>query len=359
MYELNEKIKELKPYDPSKEVYNIKLDSNESFLRVPEYVLGEAMRDIEKIQFNRYPDPTADKLCEAYANYYGLNAENIAAGNGSDELINIICGGFLMSGEKYAVFQYDFSMYDFYAHLAGANKVVIPQNDDFTVDVDKVISVCQSEKVRMLIFSNPCNPTSIGIERYEVRRIIKSLPDTLVVLDEAYMDFWDQSLLDEVTEYDNLIILKTLSKAFGLAGLRCGFAVANKKLTTVIKAIKSPFNVNSITQAFGAAVLKHKAESKCAFRQIIQSTAELQMAFDKLAESYPDAITVLKSNTNFITIKMDNAADLYLYLRDQGIIIRYFGSFVRITAGNRSENAQLVKFFEHYLSENCSDEDEE
>ena len=352
MYELNEKIRDLRPYDPSKNEYSIKLDSNESFLRVPEYVLGEAMRKLESLQYNRYPDPTADALCAAYANYYGLSTENVAAGNGSDELINIICGGFLMSGEKYAVFAFDFSMYNFYAHLAGAEAVVIPQNSDYTVDVDKVISVCQNEKVRMLIFSNPCNPTSIGINREEVRRIITSLPDTLVVLDEAYMDFWDQSLLAEVNDYDNLIILKTLSKAFGLAGLRCGFAVANKRLTDIIKAIKSPFNVNSLTQAFGAVVLKHKAESKCAFRQIIQATAELQEAFDKLSEKYPGAMTVLKSNTNFITIKMNNAADAFLYLKEQGIIIRYFGAFIRITAGNRSENAQLIKFIENFLEEN-------
>jgi histidinol-phosphate aminotransferase len=353
MYELNEKIKDLQPYNPTKQEYNIMLNSNESFLRVPEYIFGEAMNALEKIQYNRYPDPTADELCSAYANFYGLDAENVAAGNGSDELINIICGGFLMSGEKYATFSLDFSMYSFYAHLAGAVPVVIPQNEDFTVDVDKVIKTCQDEKVRMLIFSNPCNPTSIGINKDEVRRIITSLPDTLVVLDEAYMDFWDQSLLDEVAQYDNLIILKTLSKAFGLAGLRCGFAIANKKLTDVIKAIKSPFNVNSMTQAFATTILKHKAESKCACRQLVQSTSELQEALEGLSEKYPGTITVIKSNTNFVTVKMKNAADAFVYFREHGIIIRFFGSFIRITAGNHSENTQLVKFFDSFLEENA------
>ncbi|MDO4459755.1 MAG: histidinol-phosphate transaminase [Clostridia bacterium] len=352
MYTLNEKIRDLVPYEPNKEEYPIKLDSNESFLRVPEYVMAEVIQNLQGIQFNRYPDPTADVLCANYASAYGLNAENVVAGNGSDELINIICNSFLMAGEKYGAFSSDFSMYSFYAHLAGAKGVFIPQNNDFTVDVDRVIETCKAEEVRMLIFSNPCNPTSLGLEKDEVRRIITSLPDTLIVLDEAYMDFWDQSLLEEVTEYDNLIILKTLSKAFGLAAVRCGFAVANERLIRVIKAVKSPFNVNTMTQVFASTLLKHKAENKAALRQIKMSTEDLQNAFDELSEKYPGQMEVKKSCTNFITVKMPQARDYFVFLKEKGILIRFYGPFIRVTAGNRSENAQLIKFTEQFLEEN-------
>ncbi len=115
----------------------------------------------------------------------------------------------------------------------------------------RTMQTCQQEGVKLLIFSNPGNPTSVVCPREEVRRLIRGLPDTLVVLDEAYMDFSDQSLLPEFHDYDNLLILRTCSKAFGMAGLRLGFAVGQKRLVDAIKAVKSPYNVNALSQGWG------------------------------------------------------------------------------------------------------------
>ncbi|MEG1427753.1 MAG: aminotransferase class I/II-fold pyridoxal phosphate-dependent enzyme, partial [Oscillospiraceae bacterium] len=230
MYELNEKIKDLIPYEPISGTYKIRLDANESYLRIPEYVMAESAAKLIKAQMNRYPDSTAAMLCKAFAVTYGVEVENVVAGNGSDELISLIFNGFLMRGERFATMSPDFSMYDFYGALSEGEKLTISKNPDFTISPEQVILACNSEKVRLLIFSNPCNPTSLGLVAEDVRRIIRGVPDTLVVVDEAYMDFWDQSLLPESANYDNLLILKTCSKAFGLAALRIGFAVGNPTL---------------------------------------------------------------------------------------------------------------------------------
>ena len=143
---------------------------------------------------------------------------------------------------------------DVYKRQIYENPVLqIPKGEDFRIDPQAVIDEVKRQDVKMLIFSNPCNPTSVGLAAEDVRKIVRGV-DALVVLDEAYMDFWDQSLLSEVSDYDNLIILKTCSKAIGMAALRVGFAVANEVITKALKAVKSPYNVNSISQAIARCV---------------------------------------------------------------------------------------------------------
>ena len=259
MYTLNEKIRDLEPYEPIAGEYKIRLDANESFLCLPESVMASALHAMMRVELNRYPDPTAKDLCAAFAKSYKVKPACVAAGNGSDELINVIFQSFLMKGETYATLTPDFSMYDFYGYVSECRGIEIKKDENFTIDIDKVIETCNNENVKLLIFSNPCNPTSVGLTRETVRKIIRGV-SALVVLDEAYMDFWNESMLGEFENYDNLLILKTCSKAFGLAALRVGFAVGNEKLVRAIKAVKSPYNVNTCSQKMAEAVLKNRAE---------------------------------------------------------------------------------------------------
>lgn len=163
-------------------------------------------------------------------------------------------------------------MYDFYGYVSECRGIEIKKDENFTIDIDKVIETCNNENVKLLIFSNPCNPTSVGLTREAVRKIIRGV-SALVVLDEAYMDFWNESMLGEFENYDNLLILKTCSKAFGLAALRVGFAVGNEKLVRAIKAVKSPYNVNTCSQKMAEAVLKNRSgkpmppSADCCFRE--------------------------------------------------------------------------------------------
>ena len=245
MYELNEKIRDLTPYDPITGSYPIRLDANESFLSLPEELRARIGEAAAHAAFNRYPDPLASELTSAFADFYGISPDLVTVGDGSDELLSLLCNAFLMKGESMMVLPPDFSMYAFYASIAEARVVTCPKGADLTIDVDAVIKKAREENVRLILFSNPCNPASTGLSRENARRLIRSV-SALVVLDEAYMDFWDQSLLQEVESYDNLIILRTCSKALGGAALRLGFAVAAPRLTRALRAVKSPYNIGSL-----------------------------------------------------------------------------------------------------------------
>ena len=217
--------------------------------------------------------------------------------------------------------------------------------------MDRTIQTCRQEGVKLLIFSNPGNPTSIVCPRQEVRRLIQGLPDTLVVLDEAYMDFSDQSLLPEFQDYDNLLLLRTCSKAFGMAGLRLGFAVGQKRLVDAIKGVKSPYNVNALSQKLGAAVLRHPQAMKEALAEILASREQLLQGVRALGEAFPGRFALLPCATNFATLRMADGEALYHYLGEQGISIRYTGGLVRITCGTAGENqAVLTKMADYFAA---------
>ena len=176
MYTLNEKIRDLEPYEPIAGEYKIRLDANESFLCLPESVMASALHAMMRVELNRYPDPTAKDLCAAFAKSYKVKPACVAAGNGSDELINVIFQSFLMKGETYATLTPDFSMYNFYGYVSECRGIEIKKDENFTIDIDKVIETCNNENVKLLIFSNPCNPTSVGLTREAVRKIIRASP---------------------------------------------------------------------------------------------------------------------------------------------------------------------------------------
>lgn len=352
MYELNEKIRDLVPYEPIAGEYPVRLDANESYLPVPDALRARIAEVAAKAAFNRYPDPLSRAVTEAFASYYGISPDFVTAGNGSDELISILNNAFLMKGDAMMVILPDFSMYQFYASLSEGRVVTCGKREDLTIDVDQVIAKAKEENVRMIVFSNPCNPTSLGLPREEVRRLIRSV-DSLVVLDEAYMDFWDpaQSLLNEVDQYDNLIILRTCSKAIGMAALRLGFAVACPRLTRVLRAVKSPYNVNSLSQAIGTLVLGEREWEQQAREQIVESRKSLQAALSRVQEEHPGIFSLYEGCTNFVFLKTDRAESIFKGLLQRGIAIRFMGGYLRVTAGSEEENAAFLKAFCELVAE--------
>lgn len=340
-YVLSEKTASLKPYDPVEGTYRIRLDANESFLLPTETDCVKMAAAIEELDFRRYPDPLCTKPCEAFAKLYGVDPALVTAGNGSDELISVIMSVFLQKGEKVLTLAPDFSMYRFYTDITENPCMVMDKNEDLTIDVDRVIDTINTQNVRLFIFSNPCNPTSLGLDREAVRRIITQTK-ALIVLDEAYMDFWDQSLLQEVEEYDNLIILRTASKALGLAAIRLGFAVANKTLTGVLRSAKSPYNVNSATQAIAAVALSNPLYRDVYVDLIKESRKQLSEGFKRLVDrGYVKKL--YDSCTNFVLIEVDDAPYFWEELADFGIVVRCLGNDrLRITAGKESENKEVI-----------------
>lgn len=346
-YKLNPKAEALTPYDPVTGSYQVRLDANESFI-LPDDALAEKLQaKLTEVLFNRYPDPLAQKLCECFAEYYGINPSAVTAGNGSDELIGLIMNAFLMKGDKVLTLAPDFSMYRFYAQLNECGCDVLEKRDDLTVDVERLKQMLSSGAYKMLIFSNPCNPTSLGINADDVRGIIRST-DALVVLDEAYMDFWDQSLLKEAEAYDNLIILRTCSKALGLAAMRIGFAVANPLLTKALKSAKSPYNVNSVNQA-AAVILQDKDFLRSSLQCIKESKQNLLEGLKKVTANERD-VTIFDSVTNFVFMHCDRAQELFDFLKTNGIIIRKMGDKLRITAGTQRENRLLLEAVSRFFN---------
>ncbi len=349
-YQLNNKLKNLVPYEPIQGEYRIRLDANESFCNLSDEMKKKICRSISEIDFNRYPDPLSLKPVKAFSELYGIDMDNITAGNGSDELISIISSCFFESGNTIVNVSNDFSMYDFYGHLYELNVKTYKKNDDLTIDTDRLISFCKENNADGLIFSNPCNPTGQGLVREDIMKIVKALSDTLVIVDEAYMDFWDQSVLDTVNDYDNLIILKTCSKAIGMAAVRFGFAVANKKLTRAFRAAKSPYNNDTVAQTIVSDILSEKKYISERTNTIIENTKYLYEQISEIQNTFGCFEKVFTTCTNFVLIKTPEFKSIYDYLLERSAAVRKFDGYLRITAGSMEENNTVISLIREYFN---------
>lgn len=352
-YELCKKVRELEPYEPISGTYKIRLDANESFYNLPDEIRSEIKDIIDNIAFNRYPDPNSTKLIEAFADYYGLDPDNITATNGSDEMLYLLASAMLEKNSKVIVTDPDFSMYAFYSFLSENQIITYKKNSDLNIDIDELITLANNEKADMIIFSNPCNPTGQGITAEQARKLVKGVK-ALVVLDEAYMDFWNESLLSEAAEYDNLIVAKTASKAVGSAAIRLGFAVANTTITKALRAVKAPYNVNTVSQEIGTCIYKHKSLLNERRDEIIKNTKELYKGICDIIANYKLPFKVYHPCANFVYIETEKAKDIYEYMLENSIAIRYFGKAdaIRITTGSVEENRELLINFEQYIIKN-------
>ena len=348
MYQLNDKIKNLVPYEPISGTYEIRLDANECPVNLPGDIRAQFGERLDEIAFNRYPDPLAERLVNSFAEYYGVDPEYVTAGNGSDELIFLIESAFLQKGDKMLVIAPDFSMYNFYSSICEVKCESFLKGDDLEIDVDALIDTVNSEGIDIVIFSNPCNPTGKGITRAEAEKLVSSV-DALVILDEAYMDFWTESLLDKIGEYSNLIIFRTASKLVGAAALRLGFAVANPVIARAIKAVKSPYNVNSVSQAFGEIIYRNKEYLKNRQKTIVNCKEILYNGLVNIAETQSD-VTVYSSVANFVFVKTDRSREIWEYLKGKSIVVRLMGEYLRITAGTENEVSAVLGALDEFFS---------
>lgn len=349
-YQLCEKVRNLEPYEPISGTYKIRLDANESFYSMPQEILDEIKNIIQNTSFNRYPDPCAKELIRTFADFYDIDPEYVTAGNGSDELISVITTNLLQKNSKVLVIEPDFSMYRFYATLCENEVIAVQKNENFCIDIDMVIRTANENKVDMIIFSNPCNPTGQGVSCDEIRRLIANV-SALVILDEAYMDFWNQPLLKEAANYDNLIILKTASKCIGSAAIRLGFAIANKTITTALRAVKSPYNVNTLTQNIGTCIFSHKTLLQERRTEIIANKNKLYKAISELCQKYNAPIRIFETCTNFVYITGELSKSIFDFMLSNGIAIRCFkNNALRITAGSTEENAEFIFTLEKFFA---------
>lgn len=343
-YKLPEKLVKIKEYVPLEDKYSIKMDANESFIMLSKEIEEKVMAELSKISLNRYPDPLASELCGAYARYINIDKDKVVAGNGSDELISVIENAFLKKGDTIVITKPDFTMYAFYANLNEINFTFFEKGEDLKINVDSFIEFINNSGASMVIFSNPCNPTGQYLEVREMEKILKSI-NALVVLDEAYMEFCGKSAIGLVDSYENLIILKTASKAIGLAALRLGFAISNPKTAGLLRKAKSPFNVNTVSQKAGAVILSELGFINNSISDIIKSKDYLNRKLEEIVQNCVD-IEVFSTATNFSLIKTKRAKELYSALLERGIAVRLLdGEYLRITASKVEDNEIFLKTF--------------
>lgn len=346
-YELNDKVKNLVAYDAVTGDYEVRLDANESFIDPGELYGEQFLAAISKIKFNRYPDPMASELCEKFAKYYGVDPKGVVAGNGSDELITVILGAFLRPGDKVLTFSPDFSMYKFYGEIYEKTNAIAEKNFDLKLTAGDVLNAVEENKPEAIVLSNPCSPTSLVMSREDVLHLVENT-DALVILDEAYMDFSDQSIMKVAEKYDNLIILKTCSKAWGLAAIRLGFAVSSKKIVEALHCVRSPYNVNGLTQAIGCVMFSNPDYIKKSVEAMKQSRDYLYQSLLPLQET-GGIKRIMKPETNFIFVEMEAAEAVFEELKKESIIIRRLGDYFRITAGTQKENDRLIQALSQIL----------
>lgn len=338
------------PYSPGGKPCPVVLNANESFILPSDEMMAEFHEILDHCAFNRYPDPRAEELCRAYADLYNLDWENITAGNGSDEHIELLYAALVTPHDRVVTVAPDFSMYGAGAYLNDVEECVYVQ-EDYHTNVDHLLTFAQEKDAAMIIFSNPCNPTGVVTPREDVLRLIDGF-DGLVVVDEAYMDFADESVLDLAGKKENLIVLKTCSKAIGLAGLRVGFTITTPELTALLQNAKAFYNVGRLTQSLATCVLRHGDELQAAVTEIKASIRELETALAPIVASSTVLERMLPTATNFVYIITEQAPEIFAKMQEHGVLIRQpQKNALRINCGTKEENAACVTALQAVLKE--------
>lgn len=336
---MRQDLADLAPYEaqPQKDSL-VKLDANENPFDFPSFLREEIYQRLRSRSFARYPDPLAGELREALAQYTGVRAEEIVAGNGSDELILNLALAF-GSGGQVVIATPTFSMYRIHGLIAGALPVEIPRRKTgFGLDLDSLCRAAASNKTRLVFLCSPNNPTGNVIPREDLVMILEH-SHALVVVDEAYIDFGGQSCLPLLKNYPHLAILRTFSKAFGLAGLRIGYLLGNQEVIKELLRVKQPFNLSVFAQVAACVALTYRAE----FLKVINVITEYR---DKLAQEMASlsGVTVFPSAANFILFRTPLTANVVFHrLLQEGVLVRNLHGpgleeCLRVTVGREEEN---------------------
>lgn len=328
---LNPALEKLTPFEYCGTPYGTRLDANESCVPLSEDIVSEISDAISKINFNNYPDDLTRRLREAYAGAFDVNPECIVAGNGSDELINMIVGRIVPYGGTVVGMERDFGSYWSNAAIFGRNAVKLMRLPDLTFTADLIIDGAKEHNADAVIFSNPNNPSGSQLMRDEVIRLVETL-DCLVIVDEAYMDFSNQSVLDLAGKYENLIVLRTLSKAMGAAGVRMGFAVSTPELTYAMRSVRDAYNVSAIDQAVATVVLSHPEHREKTLNETQRLMSIMKARLNEISGKANQSMVVYPSVTNFVLMRFDDANKLCEALHQKDISLRQFDDhLVRIS----------------------------
>jgi len=326
----------------------IKLSANESALGVSPRV--KKILNNKKLILSKYPDSKAQVLRREISNKFNCDFNKIICGAGSDEIIQMICQLYLKSSDEVIVPQYSFLMYRIYAQIVGA-KVVFSKEKNFKVSVSEILKKV-TKKTKIVFIANPNNPTGTYLNKFELLELRKKLKkNILLVLDDAYFEYMKnkdyQSSLELFKNKDNVVVIRTFSKIYGLAALRVGWGYASKKIINAMNVIKPPFNVNQLAQIAATEALKDKNFINQSVKHNIIETNKIKSILEKL-NIFSNEVAA-----NFLLLNFDkckfSANYVFNKLQSRGIILRStedgynIKNKLRLTIGSKKENAILVK----------------
>jgi histidinol-phosphate aminotransferase len=334
---LRENIKKLIPYSSARDEFK---GTAEIFLDANENSYGSPLEE----NFNRYPDPLQLELKEKISHIKGVPSENIFLGNGSDEAIDILYRAFCNPGiDNVILCPPTYGMYEVSANINDVFVKKVPLTEKFQLDLEGISEVVD-ENTKLIFLCSPNNPTGNSLNREDIEIILNNFSG-IVVIDEAYINYSRQkSFIAELTEYPNLVVMQTLSKAWGLAGLRLGMAFASEKIIYVFNKIKPPYNINSSTQQIVSQALDNIEQVNSWTKETIVEREKLENSLKQLSfiqEIFP-------SDANFLLVKMKEPVSTYNYLVEKGIIVRDRSKItlcegcLRITVGTPEQNIELI-----------------
>lgn len=341
MFNLNtlvrENIAKLTPYSSARDEFSgeakVFLDANENSLGSP-----------LKKWYNRYPDPHQKSVKEKLAQVKGISTEHIFLGNGSDECIDLLYRCFCNPGkDNIIICPPTYGMYEVSANINDIAVKKIALLPNFQLDLSGIEDAID-EQTKLIWICSPNNPTGNSLNRIDIETLLNNFKG-LVIVDEAYINFSKQkSFVQELTEYPNLVVLQTLSKAWGLAGLRLGMAFASASIIEILNRVKPPYNINQATQELVLTALEEVGQ----VNDMIRLLVDMRDALAEVFASMPTVETVYPSDANFILVKIKDARAVYEFLLTRGIVLRdrsnvqLCNDCLRITVGSEQDNTLLV-----------------
>lgn len=349
---LKENFRNIEPYVPGEQPQfsdKIKLNTNENPYP-PSPKVQEMLKSFDGDRLKLYPDTQSTVLVEEIAKHYGLEKQQIFAGVGSDDVLAMCFMAFFNSGKPILFPDITYSFYPVWANLFKIKFETLPLDENF-----QIVAKDYFKENGGIVFPNPNAPTGVELPLSCVEEIIKHNPNTVVIVDEAYIDFGAESAVKLINKYNNLVVVQTFSKSRSLAGLRVGFAMANKELISVLNAVKNSYNsytMNTLTIEAAAASIKDDRYFKETTNAIIKTREKTKKSLMNLGFEFQDS----KSNFIFAKHKTKKAEDIFNALKEKHIFVRYFNlprinNYLRITIGTDDEMKVLIDFLEDYLKD--------
>lgn len=344
-------LENIKPYSVEEKEWDTKLDANESPHNLPPLVRERVMNQLEYLAFNRYPDMGMRDLRAQIAENFNTHIQNVSIGNGSSELILALCQAFGGPGRSIVFPVPSFSMYAVYAQASDSIPVPVKLGADYSVPREKILQAVQESNAKLIILCNPNNPTGTVMPNEDIE-YIASQAACPVLVDEAYFEFYGQSAVGLMDKYDNIIVTRTFSKAYGLAAARVGYVLANASIIAMLDRVLMPYHVNSLSLATAEVLYQMRDEFMPGLEQIIAERQRIAGSLEAIS-----GFKVYPSETNFVLIKTEKSKELSAYLSSKDIGIRDFSTApglsncIRITVGTPLENDDLLKAIAAFMKE--------